>query len=178
MIRTLLSLAVLAFFPSCLFVVERDHESAHVYTQHADEAQAAASTEPAEAPSGDEMAPMRTYWMGMIKRGPGYFDEVSDEDRASLQQAHLDRIGELAQEGKIILAGPFGPQEGEDDPLIGLFLYTVETREEAEALAASDPAVASGRLRVDLVQWYGVSGITYPGNPMPEAAAVAGESDA
>ena len=125
-----------------------------------------------EAPSGDEMAPMRSYWMGLIKQGPNYFAEVAEEDRNALQRAHLDRIGEIAAEGKMILAGPFGPQEGSDDPLIGLFLYTVQSREEAEALAASDPAVAAGRLRVEIVEWYGVSGITYPGNPMPDAVVI------
>lgn len=123
-------------------------------------------------PAVEEMAPMRSYWMGIIKRGPDYDAEVSEEDRSALQAAHLARIGEVAAEGKMILAGPFGPQEGAEDPLIGLFLYTVPTREEAEALAASDPAVQAGRLRVDIVQWYGVSGITYPGNPLPDAAKI------
>lgn len=157
-----LLLPLLLFFPSCVFVVDKDRVQIPADQIQRDK----------EIPSGDEMAPMRSYWMGLIKQGPNYFAEVSEDDRNALQRAHLDRIGEIAAEGRMILAGPFGPQDGADDPLIGLFLYTVESREEAEALAASDPAVAAGRLRVEIVEWYGVSGITYPGNPMPDAAAI------
>jgi len=157
--------ALILFAPSCVFVVEKsqdDHQMAEFWI----------SEETEEEPAELEMAPMRGYWMGIIKRGSNYAVERSEVEAAALQKAHRDRIGEIADEGKMILAGPFGPQEGVDDPLIGLFLYTVETREEAEALAASDPAVSAGRLRVEIVEWWGVSGITYPGNPQPDAAAI------
>jgi uncharacterized protein len=162
--RTLL-LAWILFAPSCVFVVGKskgNHEKTDFWIFEETE----------EKPADVEMAPMRGYWMGIIKRGPKYADESSEVESAALQTAHLDRIGEVADQGKMILAGPFGPQEGVDDPLIGLFLYTVATREEAEALAASDPAVIAGRLRVEIVEWWGVSGITYPGNPLPDAAAI------
>jgi len=129
----------------------------------------ASSLEASSEATADEFG-MRSYWFGMILRGPNYNDERSESEAQQLQAAHLARIGELAEAGKMVLAGPFGPQEGAEDPYIGLFLYTVETREEAEALAASDPAVAAGRLRVEIVEWYGAAGITYPGNPVPDAA--------
>lgn len=163
-----LLLGLVLFAPSCVFVVGKskgDHAKADFWIFEETE----------EKPVASEMAPMRGYWMGVIKRGPNYAEERSEVEAAAIQKAHLDRIGEIAGEGKMILAGPFGPQEGVDDPLIGLFLYTVTTREEAEALAASDPAVAAGRLRVEIVEWWGVSGITYPGNPLPDAAAIASD---
>jgi uncharacterized protein YciI len=160
-----LILTLILFAPSCVFVVGKskgDHDRMDFWIFEETE----------EAPEELEKAPMRGYWMGIIKRGPKYNEDRSEVESAALQRAHLNRIREVAGEGKMILAGPFGPQEGVDDPLIGLFLYTVETREEAEALAASDPAVAAGRLRVEIVEWWGVSGITYPGNPLPDAAAI------
>lgn len=166
LVRVLLALALV--FPSCVFVVDRSDEDGHVHHQWSE-------TNTVDAPpvtEAGEIAPMRGYWMGIIKRGPQYAVDRTPEEAAELQQAHLDRIGEIAMEGKMILAGPFGAQEGVDDPLVGLFLYTVPTREEAEALAASDPAVQAGRLRVEIVEWWGVSGITYPGNPLPDAAAI------
>jgi uncharacterized protein YciI len=162
--RTLLLILVLCA-PSCVFVVGKSkgqHEKTDFWI----------FKETEEKPAEAEMAPMRSYWMGIIRRGPQYNEERTEVEAAALQKAHLDRIGEIAGEGKMILAGPFGPQEGAEDPWIGLFLYTVESREEAEALAASDPAVAAGRLRVEIVEWWGVSGITYPGNPLPDAAAI------
>lgn len=163
--RILSLLCLLCLAPSCVFVVGKSHDSHARLDRWIFE-------ETLEEQVAEEMAPMRGYWMGVIKRGPKYAEERSEVEAAALQKAHLDRIGEVAAEGKMILAGPFGPQEGVDDPLIGLFLYTVKTREEAEALAASDPAVIAGRLRVEIVEWWGVSGITYPGNPLPDAAAI------
>lgn len=124
----------------------------------------------AESKSADEAEvemTMQQYWFGMIYRGPNYFDEVSAEDSQALQAAHLARIKELAASGEMALAGPFQDEREMEDPFIGLFLYDVKTREEAEALAASDPAVASGRLRVEIIPWYGVSGLTYPGDISP-----------
>ena len=107
---------------------------------------------------------MQRYWFGMIYPGPRYYDEVGPADRAALQEAHLARIGELADSGEMALAGPFEVDPEAERPFIGLFLYDVETREEAEALAASDPAVQAGRLVVEVHAWWGVSGLTYPGD--------------
>jgi uncharacterized protein YciI len=167
--RALASFLILSLAPSCVFVVgkSKESESRHNLRIFKETRTKSADT---------ELAPMRSYWMGIIKRGPNYAEERTESEAAAVQKAHLDRISAIAGEGKMILAGPFGPQEGVDDPLIGLFLYTVASREEAEALAASDPAVAAGRLRVEIVEWWGVSGITFPGNPLPNAAAI--KSDA
>ncbi len=124
---------------------------------------------PTASSAASAEASMRSYWFGMIKRGPQYGAEMTAEASAELQAAHRARIGELTDQGKMVLAGPFGEQPGVADPYVGLFIYTVPTREEAEALAASDPAVAFGRLRVEIVEWWGVEGITYPGAPEPSA---------
>lgn len=123
-------------------------------------------TRPAELQAGEEFS-MQQYWFGMIYRGPSYFDETTAEASQALQAAHLARIGELSQSGEMALAGPFDADPEAENPFIGLFLYDVATREEAEALAASDPAVQSGRLRVEITSWYGAAGLTFPGDPSP-----------
>ena len=76
--------------------------------------------------------------------------EVTAETTA-LQTAHLENIGKLAESGQLVLAGPFG---GQGD-LRGLFFFNVKSLEEARALADGDPAVKAGRLRVDLLPWWG-----------------------
>lgn len=106
---------------------------------------------------------MRMYVLGLLYRGEKWTPEKTEET-AKIQEAHLANIGRLAKEGKLILAGPFS---GTDD-LRGLFLFDVTTIEEARALANTDPAVQAGRLRVDLIQWYGPKGIRYEGMPAPE----------
>jgi uncharacterized protein YciI len=101
------------------------------------------------------------YVLGLLYRGEKWTPEKTEET-AKIQEAHLANIGRLAKEGKLILAGPFS---GGDD-LRGLFLFDVTTIEEARALAETDPAVQAGRLRVDLIQWYGPKGIRYDGMPV------------
>ncbi|MCB0503762.1 MAG: hypothetical protein KDD32_13855, partial [Bacteroidetes bacterium] len=69
----------------------------------------------------------------------------------ALQKAHLDNIGRLAEEGKLVVAGPF-LDEGE---LRGIYIFNVETMEEAKALTESDPAIQAGSLVMELKPWYG-----------------------
>jgi len=62
-----------------------------------------------------------------------------------------------------VLAGPFdAPAENTTD-YAGLFVLDVKSDDEARALLANDPAVASGRFVAELRPWYGPVGITYDG---------------
>ena len=96
---------------------------------------------------------MRTYVLGFIYRGP---NRITDEKAADeLQRAHLANNRRLADEGKLILAGPFLDKTD----LRGVWLFDVETVEEAQALCDSDPAIQAGTLRVELHPWYSAKGI-------------------
>jgi hypothetical protein len=54
------------------------------------------------------------------------------------------------------MAGPFG-HNGE---LRGIFVYDVDTQEEAEKHAKSDPAIQAGRLRFEIYPWWCAKGTT------------------
>jgi uncharacterized protein YciI len=98
----------------------------------------------------DDGSGMKQYWLGLIYRGEAWSPEVTDEG-TRIQKAHRDNIGRLVATGEMVLAGPFG----DDGEMRGLFIYDVETKEHAEKLVATDPAVANGRLRVELHPWWG-----------------------
>jgi uncharacterized protein YciI/predicted ester cyclase len=102
------------------------------------------------ARSQDPPSDMRPYWFGLIRRGE-LAQQLSPERVAELGRGHMETIGRLVESGELVLAGPFG----HDGDLRGIFIYAVDTREQAEALVASDPAVAAGRLAVDLYPWWG-----------------------
>ena len=92
---------------------------------------------------------MKSYVMAFLKAGPN-----RDRDSAAsadLQRAHLDNIHRLAEEGKLVLAGPFL----HDGELRGIYVFDVETVEEAEELTDSDPAIQAGSLVMELIPWYG-----------------------
>jgi len=116
-------------------------------------AAAAAGPDAAEEKAGKEYR-MTTYYVGFLKRGPAWTPEETDETRR-LQQEHLAHIGRMAESGDLLLAGPF--TDGGD--LQGMFVFKVASMEAARALADADPAVAAGRLVVEIHPWYSAEGI-------------------
>lgn len=110
--------------------------------------QSAFDQELAEKLGADEYG-MRKYVFAFLKSGPN-----RDQDSltaANLQRAHLDNIQRLADEGKLVLAGPF--LDGGD--LRGIYVFDMETVEEAKKLTETDPAIQAGRLEMELHPWYG-----------------------
>jgi uncharacterized protein YciI len=97
---------------------------------------------------------MTTYYVGLLYRGPAWTPERTPEVER-LQEGHLANIRRLADEGALLLAGPF--TDGGD--LRGMFVFRVGSMEEARALVDTDPAVKAGRLRVELHPWYSARGI-------------------
>jgi uncharacterized protein YciI len=96
---------------------------------------------------------MKRYVMAFLKSGPN-----RDQDSltaANLQKAHLQNIERLAEIGKLVMAGPFL----DDGEIRGIYIFNVETREEAEKLTKTDPAIRAGRLEMELHPWYGSAGI-------------------
>ena len=98
---------------------------------------------------GADVYVMRKYVLAFLKAGPN-----RDQDSltaAKLQQAHMANIQRLADEGKLTLAGPF--LDGGE--LRGIYIFDVESVEEAKKLTETDPAIQAGRLIMELHPWYG-----------------------
>lgn len=92
---------------------------------------------------------MKKYVIAFLKKGPNR--DMDSTKAADLQTAHMENIQRMAVEGKLVLAGPFF---GEDD-LRGIYVFNVETIEEAEELTKTDPAIQAGSLVMELKEWYG-----------------------
>ncbi len=102
-------------------------------------------------PNPDEM---RVYYIAFLKKGPNW-TAVDSPERVEIQKGHMEHIQNMAATGKLILAGPFiaSPE------FQGMFVFKTDTIEEAIELANQDPAVKSGRLRLEFHQWYSSKGI-------------------
>ena len=96
---------------------------------------------------------MKRYVIAFLKRGPNR--DLDSLVAAELQRAHLDNIGRLAEEGKLALAGPFL----DDGDLRGIYVFNVSTVEEAAELTATDPAIQTGSLVMELHPWYGSAAV-------------------
>ncbi len=102
----------------------------------------------AEQLGADEYG-MKRYVMAFLKRGPNR--DRSEQEAIDLQNAHMANIERLAEEGKLIVAGPFL----DDGDIRGIYIFDVESIDEAEELTASDPAIQAGSLVMELHPWYG-----------------------
>lgn len=110
------------------------------------------------------------YQLVLLKR-PAQATEYPHERLHEIQAAHLAHMTRLAEEGKLLIAGPFSDQD--DEGLRGMALYKVGSVEEARRLAAADPAVVAGRLEVEVLTWNVEEGyLAFPKRP---AAAEGGE---
>ena len=92
---------------------------------------------------------MKRYVMAFLKRGP--HPSADSTPAARLQRAHLDNITRLAEEGKLVMAGPFL----DDGAVRGIYIFDVETLEEARQLTETDPSIQAGALEMELRPWYG-----------------------
>ena len=99
---------------------------------------------------------MNSVYFGFLKKGPNRKDgDANQPEVQELQKAHLANINRLADLKKLVVAGPFG-DEGE---LRGIFVFRVNSLQEAKDLAASDPMVKIDRLRIELHPWYVPDGV-------------------
>ena len=106
----------------------------------------------AKAFGADEYG-MKKYVIAFLKKGPNR--DRSKEESAALQAAHMENIGRLAEAGKLVLAGPFL----DDGDLRGIYIFDVETVEEAQKLTQTDPAIQAGSLVMELKPWYGSAAV-------------------
>ncbi len=93
---------------------------------------------------------MKMYVLCMLKTGPS--TEANKSKIDSLFAGHMKNIGRLADEGKLIVAGPLAKN---DKNYRGIFILNVKTSAEASVLVATDPAVAAGLLACEYYPWYG-----------------------
>ena len=93
---------------------------------------------------------MRRYVLVILKTGP---TRVPDGDaRKAMFAGHFANIERLSKAGKLALAGPF-----DKDPAgwRGLYVFAVDTVEEARRLTATDPVIVNGEMVAEFHPWYG-----------------------
>jgi len=98
---------------------------------------------------------MKSYVMAFLKNGPNR--DQPDSVAKDLQKAHLANIRKMADEGKLVLAGPFM----DNSDIKGIYLFNTIDVKEAAAWTATDPAIQAGRLTMDLKPWYGSAALLF-----------------
>lgn len=96
---------------------------------------------------------LETYQLGLLRKGANS-GTGTKEEAEKIQAGHMANIGKMAQLGKLVAAGPMM----DNGDLRGIFLFKASA-EEARTLAAEDPAIKAGRLKLDLYSWMGPKNI-------------------
>lgn len=94
----------------------------------------------------EPFVPIQLYFVMLVK-GPNRTQDSATA--AKIQEGHMANITKLAQSGKLITAGPFL----DDGDWRGIFILKCSSKQECEALVATDPAITSGRLAVEIHPW-------------------------
>ncbi|WP_276498246.1 YciI family protein [Pontibacter litorisediminis] len=93
---------------------------------------------------------MKQYVLAILKTGS---NTTTDKEKLNAYfRGHMENIGKLAKEGKLIVAGPLGKN---DKNYRGIFILDAKTVEEARKMVETDPAVAAKVFDVELYPWYG-----------------------
>lgn len=93
---------------------------------------------------------MKQYYFVMLTKGDKRNETVDTAYLNKLQRLHLANIDRLANEGKILVAGPFG----DDGNWRGIFIFDCEQQSEVEHLLQTDPMIAAGWLGYEIHPWW------------------------
>ncbi|WP_159473141.1 YciI family protein [Chryseobacterium sp. 18068] len=94
---------------------------------------------------------MKSYTIVMLTTGSAKIEDKAK--MGELMKGHMTNIGKLADEGKIIVAGPFLEKNKEN--YRGMFIFNTKSKEEAESWVKTDPAVVAGIFSYEIFPWYG-----------------------
>ena len=101
--------------------------------------------------------------------------ELSEEAAAELQDRHLAFRADLRDQGLLIGGGPLVDQD--DERLRGISVLATDP-ETARRLCEQDPAVQSGRLRIEAMTWLVPAGnVHFMDVPAPRSMAEAQSDD-
>ena len=82
------------------------------------------------------------YTLVFLKTGP-QSGKLSEADNRAAFEGHFSNMQKLADEKKLLVAGPFGVVR-HDDELRGLFMLNTAKSDEAKDWASTDPATRAG----------------------------------
>ncbi len=96
---------------------------------------------------------MRKYVMVFLKTGPTQVPK--GEERTQMFAGHMANIQRLANEGKLVFAGPLDGVDG----FRGIFIFDTQEIETAKSYVATDPVIIQGEMVAEYHTFYGSAGL-------------------
>jgi uncharacterized protein YciI len=92
---------------------------------------------------------MKQYYLVILKTGTSGISDKTILD--SLFRGHMKNIQKLASENNLVVAGPIGKN---DKTYRGIFVLNTSSREEAEKMVQTDPAVQAKIFDAEYYPWF------------------------
>jgi uncharacterized protein YciI len=99
---------------------------------------------------GADARGMRSYVLVILRTGPTRVAEGKTRD--AMFAGHFANMQRLADAGRLVVAGPFDDGGGD---WRGLFVFAVDSIDQAKALVATDPVIQQGEMVAEYHRWYG-----------------------
>jgi uncharacterized protein YciI len=93
---------------------------------------------------------MKAYILVILKTGDNKVEDKAVRD--SLFAGHFENINRMAENGKLLVAGPLGKN---DNLYRGIFILNTASFEEAKELLQNDPTVKENIFKAEYYNWYG-----------------------
>lgn len=97
---------------------------------------------------GADKMGMKNYVLVILRTGPTAVPEGKERDE--IFKGHFANIQRLAGEGKLVVAGPFD----DNNDWRGMFIFNMESVEDAKKLTDTDPVIRSGLMIADFHKLY------------------------
>lgn len=92
------------------------------------------------------------YYVFLLKKGPTWSPDSTPEI-SKLQEEHLNNLGRLEKEGKLVLNGPLLDSFQLGGEIRGIGVLKARSFAEAQEWISTDPMVKVGRLIFELHAW-------------------------
>jgi uncharacterized protein YciI len=106
----------------------------------------------AEAHEFAQSMDREVYYLYLLKKGPTWSPDDTPEVDA-LQQAHLNSLLRLREEGKLVVSGPLLDSFQLSGEIRSIGVLKATSLAQAREWISSDPMVKAGRLAVELHAW-------------------------
>jgi len=93
---------------------------------------------------------MKQYVLVILTTGPATITDKSTLD--SLFAGHMGNMGLLAEQQKLLMAGPLSKN---NLAYRGIFILNTSKIEDAKVMVSTDPAVKAGIFNAEYLEWYG-----------------------
>ncbi|WP_066434411.1 YciI family protein [Chryseobacterium sp. CCH4-E10] len=149
--KILLLLFLCSLLSSCVITKGKDGEPGKPGANASNNTPANTFNKELAAKLGADQYGMKSYVVVMLTTGTAKIEDKAK--MGELMKGHLANIGKLADEGKIVVAGPFLEKNKEN--YRGMFIFNTQSKEEAEQWVKTDPAVQAGVFSYEIFPWYG-----------------------